>query len=118
MKAMTILAAAALAAGLYHYRRYVGRGRAAPEPRITDAVLAERVRDGIAGATSSAVDVRAADGIVTLRGTVKRAERDLALAAALGVPGVRRVTNQLEVEDLSTEPGAQGAAKTGFAGGR
>lgn len=112
------MAVAALAAGVYHYRRHLRPGRAAPGPRITDAVLAERVRDGIAGATSGPVDVRVADGVVTLRGTVKRAERDLALAAALGVPGVRRVVNQLEVEDPAAEPAGQGSMNAGFSGGR
>lgn len=52
---------------------------------------------GIAGAATSPIDVRVANGVATLRGSVKRAERDLALAAALAVPGVTQVANQFEV---------------------
>ena len=52
---------------------------------------------GIAGAATSPIDVRVANGVVTLRGSVKRAERDLALAVALAVPGVTQVANQFEV---------------------
>ncbi len=99
MRLLTIAAVAALAAGFYHYRQQRRpQRRAAAEPSISDALLAERVNAGVAGAASSPIEVRVAKGIVTLRGTVERAERDLALAAALAVPGVARVANQLEVE--------------------
>jgi osmotically-inducible protein OsmY len=104
MRILTVLALAALGASVYHYRqaRRPRRARAAPE-LIPDDLLAERVRAGIAGAVTKAIDVRVIHGIVTLRGTVKRAERDLALAAALAVPGVGQVANQLEIEDAAPE---------------
>ena len=120
MKAMTVVAAAVLAAGIYHYRRYRAPKRAAPRLRVPDDLLAERVHRAVAGAASTPVDVRVANGIVTLRGKVKSAERDLVLAAALAVPEVSRVANQLEVEGAAAEAaGAEhGPTKGGFAGGR
>jgi osmotically-inducible protein OsmY len=45
------------------------------------------------------VDVRCVDGVVSLRGTVRKAERDLVLAAALAVPGVTQVVNFLETDE-------------------
>lgn len=99
MRLLTIAAVAAVAAGIYHYRQQRRRpGRAERQPGISDELLAERVRAGIAGAASSPVEVRVVNGSVALHGTVRRAERDLVLAAALAVPGVSRVTNRLEVE--------------------
>lgn len=113
MRLLTIAALAALAAGIYHYRqRYLPR-RETAETGVSDELLAERVRAGIAGAASSPIDVRVAGGVVTLRGTVRRAERDLALAAALAVPGVGQVASQLEVE--GDAPGLEpGSMKTGM----
>jgi osmotically-inducible protein OsmY len=100
MRLLTVLAVAALAAGVYHYRSHrdvarTGRGRQAP----ADALLEENVRSGIAGAASTPVQVRCLSGVVTLRGSVRAAERDLLLAAALAVPGVTQVTNLLEVDE-------------------
>ena len=98
MRLLTLLAVAAVAAGVYHFRSRPGaprRGRQA----TSDAMLAESVRSGIAGAASSPVDVRCINGVVTLRGTVRKAERDLVLAAALAVPGVHQVTNLLETDE-------------------
>lgn len=113
MRLLTIAAVVAVAAGIYHYRQRRLPRRAAAEPGIPDDLLAERVRAGIAGAASSPIDVRVANGVVTLRGTVRRAERDLALAAALAVPGVGQVASQLEVEGEA--PGLEpGSMKTGM----
>ena len=96
MRLLTLLAVAAVAAGVYHLRRVDSRrGRQA----MSDAMLAESVRSGIAGASSSPVDVRCINGVVTLRGTVRRVERDLVLAATLAVPGVAQVTNLLETDE-------------------
>jgi osmotically-inducible protein OsmY len=100
MRLLTLVAVAAVAAGIYHYRQ--GRGLARPlrkERAAADEVLAESVRSGIAGAASRRVDVRCLHGVVSLRGTLPRAERDLVLAAALAVPGVTQVTNYLELDE-------------------
>ena len=97
MKLLTVLAVAVLAAGVYHYRGYRGQARAGVTP--ADAQLEESVRSRIAGAASAPVEVRCSSGVVTLRGTVRPAERDLLLAAALAVPGVTQVTNLLEVDE-------------------
>jgi osmotically-inducible protein OsmY len=99
MRLLTLLAVAALAAGAYHYRQRLGQPRRDRQAR-SDALLAESVRLGIAGASSSPVDVRCINGVVSLRGTVPtRAERDLLLAAALAVAGVTQVTNYLETDE-------------------
>jgi BON domain-containing protein len=90
MRLLTLLALAAVVAGVYHYRHR----RALP-----DELLAERVRSGIAGATSSPVDVRCLNGIVSLRGTVRKAECNLVLAAVLAIPGVTQVTNFLDTDE-------------------
>jgi osmotically-inducible protein OsmY len=101
MRLLTLLALAAIGAGIYQYRK---RSAWSAAPQATaDEMLAENVRSGIAGAASSAVDVRVVNGTVSLRGTVRKAERDLVLAAALAVPGVTQVTNFLEAEEPAGE---------------
>jgi osmotically-inducible protein OsmY len=113
MRFLTFLAVAAVAAGVYHYRRRLaqrGRDRQAG----SDELLARNVRSAIAGKASSPVDVRCINGVVSLRGTVRRAERDLLLADVLAVPGVIQVTNYLE----SDEPvGDLGPMQSGIATG-
>jgi osmotically-inducible protein OsmY len=100
MRLLTILAVAAVAAGVYHYRQHRGLKRPAVDQQTSkDELLAESVRSGIAGTASTPVDVRCVQGVVTLRGTVRKAERDLVLAAALAVPGVTQVTNFLETDE-------------------
>lgn len=102
MRILTILAVAAVAAGVYQYRqsRRPSREQLRPADAVPDDMLAERVRVSIAGAASSPVEVSAANGVVSLRGrTRSRAERDLVEAAALAVPGVSQVTNFLEIQD-------------------
>jgi osmotically-inducible protein OsmY len=97
MRLLTIVAAAALAAGVYHYRQRLPRRS---RPADSDELLAESVRSGIAGASSRPVQVRCINGVVSLRGTVRsNAERDLMLAAALAVAGVTQVTNFLETDE-------------------
>src|SRR5262245_65995421 len=97
MRLLTLVAVAALAAGVCHYRASrlarAGRDRQA----VSDALLEERVRSGVADAVSTPVQVRCIGGVVTLRGTVRPAERDLVLAAVLALPGVTQVTNFLEI---------------------
>ena len=116
MRLLTLVAIATVAYGVYHYRERRGpsqRGAQAPETK-SDQMLAESVRSGIAGAASSPVDVKVINGVVSLRGTVRKAERDLVLAAALAVPGVTQVTNFLETD----EPiGELGTMQAGIASG-
>jgi osmotically-inducible protein OsmY len=109
MRLLTVLAVAALAAGIYHYRQRPTRRPAQDRGLNADERLAESVRAGIAGAASTPVDVRVVHGIVSLRGTVRKAERDLVLAAALAVPGVTQVTNFLETDEPVVEIGTMQA---------
>jgi osmotically-inducible protein OsmY len=97
MRLLTVVAVAVLAAGVYHVRSYRRPARAGVRP--ADALLEESVRSGIAGAASRPVTVRCVNGVVTLRGSVRPAERDLVLAAALAVPGVTQVTSLLDVDE-------------------
>ena len=105
MRLLTLLALATVAAGVYHFRSRRAARPAVDEQPISDELLAGRVRAGIAGAATAPIDVRVAHGIVALRGTVRRAERDLVLAAALAVPGVTQVTNYLETDEPVGEIG-------------
>ena len=101
MRLLTLLAMAALAAGVYHFRGRRGltrSSRRAAQAR-PDRLLEESVRRSIANAASTPVQVRCFRGVVTLRGNVRPAERDLMLAAALTVPGVKQVTNYLETDE-------------------
>jgi osmotically-inducible protein OsmY len=114
MRLLTLLAVAAVGAGVYQYRRRLAqRGR--DRQASSDELLASNARSAIAGKASSPVDVRCINGVVSLRGTVPTmAERDLLLAAALAVPGVIQVTNFLE----SDEPvGDLGPMQSGIATG-
>jgi hypothetical protein len=114
MKLLTVFAVAALAAGVYHYRRQLGRAREGRQGRSNE-MLAEAVRSAVAGKVSGPVDVRCVRGVVTLRGTVRAGERDLVLAAVLAIPGVIQVTNFLETD----EPvGDLGPMQSGIATGR
>src|SRR4051812_26163820 len=101
MRLLTLVALATVAYGVYHYREFRGLGHReaqAPESQ-SDHMLADSVRSGIAGAASSPVDVKVINGVVSLRGPVRKAERDLVLAAALAVPGVSQVPNLLETDE-------------------
>ena len=98
MRLLTIVALAAVAAGIYHFRQ--SRARPPRDQQAAPDDLAEQVRAGIRRATSAPIDVRATHGIVALRGTVRtKAERDLVLTAALSVPGVTQVTNLIETDE-------------------
>jgi len=114
MRLLTLLAAAAVAGGLYHLSRQRDLRHRAVDEGVSDYRLAESVRTAIAGTSTNEVDVRCLNGVVTLRGTVRRGERDRVLAAALAVPGVSQVTNFLE----SDEPlGDLGPMQSGIATG-
>ena len=114
MRLLTLLAVAALAAGACHFRSSRLTRARRDRQTVSDAQLEESVRQGIADAASTPVQVRCIDGVVTLRGTVRAAERDLLLAAALAVPGVTQLTNFLETD----EPvGDLGPMQSGFATG-
>jgi osmotically-inducible protein OsmY len=114
MRLLTLLAVAALAAGVHHYRSRRGptRSRRAGQAQ-SDRLLEERVRRSIAVTASTPVQVRCLRGVVTLRGNVRPVERDLVLAAALAVPGVTQVTNFLEEEPV----GDLGPMQSGIATG-
>ena len=115
MRFLTLVALAAVAAGVYHYRQRRGPGaRRAPARNVSDYRMEQAVRTAIAGKAAAAVDVHCINGIVTVRGTVSAAERDRLLATVLAVPGIRQVTNFLEV----TEPmGDLGPMQSGIATG-
>lgn len=74
---------------------------------VDDGVLAERVRAriGHAVAHGHGVDVAAADGVVTLTGSVHGADRARLTAAVAGVRGVRAVEDRLVVAEPSDEVG-------------
>jgi osmotically-inducible protein OsmY len=112
MRLLTVLAAAALVAGLYRYRRH---GRARPSRgEGVDERLAHAVRSALAGRASARIEVRCLNGVVTLRGALPASERDAILAAALAVPGVAQVTNFIE----TAEPiGDLGPMQSGIATG-
>jgi hypothetical protein len=121
MRLLTIVAVAAVAGGLYHYyQRQQAGHRPARRVGASDVQLARRVRAAIEAAVANPgrVDVRAAKGIVVLRGEVREVERDWVLAATLSVPGVMQVANHLESEPQSPEAAGieRGAMKSGMAG--
>jgi osmotically-inducible protein OsmY len=65
-----------------------------------DDDLAERVRVDLSGIpTTRAIEVLAARGRVSLRGTVRRDEHDAAVELARAVSGVKEVEDLLECED-------------------
>ena len=112
MRLLTVLAIAALAGGIYHYRRH-GRARLARREKV-DERLADAVRSVLAGRASTRVQVRCVNGTVTLRGTLPAGERDAVLAATLALPGVTQVTNLIE----TTQPvGDLGPMQSGIATG-
>jgi osmotically-inducible protein OsmY len=103
---LTLIALAAVATGIYHYRNW---------GRLRDERLAKRVRAAISGAASTRVEVRVVNGAASLRGTLSKAERDQVLAAALAVPGVTRVRHLLDVDEAVGEIGTlQAGIATGI----
>lgn len=113
MRLLTIVAVATLAAGVFHFQQT--RRRAMERLRTSDN-LARRVRAAIEASVADpgALEVRVQGSAVTLRGRVRKEERDFVLAAALGAPGVTQVANFLEVEERA---GDIGTLQTGFATG-
>jgi len=112
MRLLTVLAAAALVAGIYHYGRH-DRARLSRREKA-DERLAHAVRSALAGRASARVQVRCLHGTVTLRGTLPASERDAILAAALAVPGVAQVTNFI---DTAEPVGDLGPMQSGIATG-
>lgn len=97
IRSLVLLAAAgAAAAYLYSRGRPAAPRKAAPMP--DDRGIEEAVRERLAGvvADPGAVHVTVREGIASLRGPVLPGERDRALNAVLGVPGVLEVSNFLE----------------------
>lgn len=113
MRIFSFLTIAAAAAGIYYvYKKDQERQRAAAEQAsyddgqpVDDETLTDRVRKRIASTMLKAahISAHASHGVVMLRGTVTRAERDQALAAVLAVPGVTRVANYLDTDEVSEE---------------
>jgi osmotically-inducible protein OsmY len=113
MRLLTLVALATLAAGAYHFQK--SRGQASRRPP-SDTQQARRVRAAIESAVANPgeVDVRMHGGTVTLRGRVRKEERDFVLAAALGAPGVTEVRNYLEIDEPA---GDIGTMQSGIATG-
>jgi hypothetical protein len=80
-------------------------------PPAADRTLAERVRAklGQCSRHSSAIDVHATDGTVTLRGPVLEDEFDAICNAIARVPGVTQIFNRLERHGTPDVPALQGA---------
>jgi BON domain len=78
----------------------VTRGRSSEEP-VDDARLRERVRAKLGRVCSHphAIQVNADEGMVTLRGPILTSESERVVAHVRGIPGVRGVTNSLEVHE-------------------
>jgi uncharacterized membrane protein len=84
------------------------------QPIPNDDVLVARVRAKLGRVVSHphAVDVTAADGVVTLRGPILRAEVPQLLETARAVHGVRDVVNELEEHNQAGDvPALQGGAR-------
>jgi osmotically-inducible protein OsmY len=113
MRLLTLLALATVAAGAYHIQKSRGR---ATRKALTDKQLARRVRAAIESAVANpgGVEVRMHGNTVTLRGRVRKEERDFVLAAALGAPGVTEVRNYLEIDEPA---GDIGTMQSGIATG-
>jgi hypothetical protein len=87
------------------------RGRIANES-VDDTTVVERVRAklGRVCSHSRAIDVRAADGEVVLRGPILAGEMTDVISAVAAVRGVRSLTNELEPhESAEGVPSLQGA---------
>lgn len=114
MRLLAILAVAAVAAGAYHFQQT--RTQALRRRTLASKDLERRVRAAIESAVANpgGVDVRVHGPTVTLRGRVRREERDFVLAAALGAPGVTQVSNYLEIDE---QPGELGTMQSGIATG-
>jgi hypothetical protein len=81
---------------------------------VDDVVLVERVRArlGRLVSTPHAVEVHAADGVVTLRGPILQDEVDRLVAGVARVSGVREVVDSLDAHDTAGSiPALQGAAE-------
>ena len=106
--------AEAIAESIVGVRAIVNRIEVSPTPR-DDASLSEAVEEALQrdpATDSYEVDVAAAQGTVTLTGTVDSwSERELCETVATGVRGVRRVRNQLEIEEPPERPDPELAAE-------
>lgn len=80
---------------------------------VDDRILEERVRARLGRYAShpGAIEVSAADGVVTLRGPILTSEMDRAVRAADRVPGVDAVVSELEPHDTADGvPALQGGS--------
>jgi BON domain len=70
------------------------------EEKVSDRVLIDRVRSraGHLVAHPHNLEVQAHEGVVTLRGTIGRAEHRRLVGVVRGIPGVRRVQDRLRHE--------------------
>jgi hypothetical protein len=88
------------------------RGRLARE-NVDDWRLVERVRAKLGRVSSHprAIDVKAADGTVTLRGPVLANELGNVIGGASSVRGLRSVVNELEPHESADVPSQQGEGR-------
>jgi hypothetical protein len=77
---------------------------------VSDDVLHERVRSKLGRVSShpGAIEVSVSDGQVTLRGPILSTEVQQTFNAVRGVPGVKRVINELEVHEHADISALQG----------
>jgi hypothetical protein len=81
---------------------------------VDDVTLVERARAKLGRASSHphAIDVHAADGVVTLRGPILASELPRLLATIASVRGVREVMNELDVHEAADNvPSLQGQGR-------
>lgn len=74
------------------------QGSSESDRTITQQIRQEVVKNDAVSMTGKNVKIITVDGVVTLRGPVKTGDEKTSIVAiAQGVPGVKRVDNQLEV---------------------
>jgi uncharacterized membrane protein len=96
--------------GALHWASTIWRPRAAPDEVVVERV---RARLGRVIAHPAGVEVSSHEGVVQLRGAIRRAELKRVLGAVGGVRGVRRVENALELRDDDRRGGAPRPAAPG-----
>ena len=98
----------AMSAAVSRTRGYLSRARqlVTREPAVDDATLVERVRVALAQVIpdSHALEVRAHEGAVTLKGPVRADQIEEIVACVEHVEGVGEVDNRLSPNERGAEP--------------